>query len=280
MLPEFGDRERKWVEPVKDTARQSLPERVLFIRTRDSHPSHVLYCHHPDGKHPPQTGPTWIFSWRRCCSAIFLARASFLARSSRMSSSPPLPSASESSSKSSITTSSSFGWWSTPGERGDCEPMALTRPTLLSFQHSQCHAFWDVPCKGPQGVRFSQFRQTENRKKLPPPLPRPTAPFCSPGSFLLESHRSTPEVTHTHKYFDAYIHTHQESFAPNFILKLPKGKTTEKVKPLDLDLIPANDLIGINSGQELGVRHRSSPAPPMASESRCCSSADLALISF
>lgn len=100
---------------------------------------------------------------------------------------------------------------------------------------------------------------------------------------------STAEVTHTHTFTPMLIHTALHSpmrtltkscLEPIFLLKSPKGKTTEKAEPLNLDLIPANDLIGINSGQDLGVRYGSSPAPQIASGNRSCSSADLALVSF
>lgn len=53
----------------------------------------------------------------------------------------------------------------------------------------------------------------------------------------------------------------KSNFGPIFILKSLKGRTTEKVKSLNLNLIHVNDLIGINSGQQLGVRRGSSLAP-------------------
>lgn len=53
----------------------------------------------------------------------------------------------------------------------------------------------------------------------------------------------------------------KSNFGSIFILKTPKGKTTEKVKSPNLYLIHANDLIGINSDQQLGVRGRSSLSP-------------------
>lgn len=53
----------------------------------------------------------------------------------------------------------------------------------------------------------------------------------------------------------------------------------EKVELPNLNLIPANNVIRINSGQHLGAKQGSSLAPDSI-KSRCCSSIDLVLISF
>lgn len=58
----------------------------------------------------------------------------------------------------------------------------------------------------------------------------------------------------------------KSNFRSIFVLKSPKGKTTEKVKQPNLNLIHPNNVIGINSGQQLGVRHGSSLAPDSVRE--------------
>ena len=218
---------------------ETPPEGVLLIPTPRSHLLLPWTDHRPHGNRAPQAGPTWIFSWRRCCSAIFLARASFLARSSLMSSSPPLPSASESSSKSSITTSSSFGGGTGQGREGTVSlgywPDPSFRPSPVPVQ---AHLAPEV-CA-------SLHWAAAGGETLPHLSPRQPLPFPLQGPLLTDScHVHCQACTHSPSLCAQNPNT---NYGPIFILKSPKGKTTEKVKPPNLSLIHVNDLRGIHAG--------------------------------
>lgn len=67
---------------------------------------------------------------------------------------------------------------------------------------------------------------------------------------------------HFHAYtYGSLFFVHTVKIWAYFQFEITEGETTEKVKLPNLNLISANDLTGINSGQHLGVRHRSYLAP-------------------
>lgn len=139
-----------------------------------------------------------------------------------------------------------------------------------------------IPCKGCPGVCFPLLRQREVDKSchsFPGAALFYTLPSESYTISHLQSHIYTC-VVYSHSVF-FLVHTHKVKLQAYFhseVTNDSRGKQ-ERFKPPNLNLIHANDLIGISSGQQLGIRRGSSLAADSIRD-RCCSSADLALVSF